>query len=513
MDDKSITYNIQLCRICLNPKKLDLISTSNTSESKDGKSCWETLKYIFREIIWIEDHSTSLVCKTCLKKVYETAEFKKLCLESNRQREQFNNKYKELVNQLIPNDTDTYENEATHVETKPTVQIEEVILPPNEVFIKTEEVDDFDVPTKQDEYSTQGIFMISDLLIPECKDMETNMENNESLGSKGKRKLGNTSSTCGESSAKKINTRKFPNVTTVPRVKLSEILPGHKPRSNEAFPNLKSREVYDKEYQKFESWCKETNVEGISESDLLGYFEMQSKTKKISSLWSIYSMLRMCLNSYKKLDISHYTELQAFLKRLSEGYESKKSEILQVQDINRFIQQSDDRMYLATKVVLIMGYKGACRREELTNMSVDDIDYKTDVILVSVPKTKSNVPRLFSITEKLWIDLIKQYVSLRPSTITHRRFFVTYRNGYCISSPIGINTIGQMPRLIAKFLKLPHPELYTGHCFRRSSVSHLANNGGDLVTIKRHGGWKSSAVSDGYIDASLKRKIEVGQKF
>lgn len=66
-----------------------------------------------------------------------------------------------------------------------------------------------------------------------------------------------------------------------------------------------------------------------------------------------------------------------------------------------------------------------------------------------------------------------------------------------------------MPKVIASFLKLPNPELYTGHCFRRSSVSHLANTGSDLITIKRHGGWKSSAVAEGYIDSSLQRKIEV----
>ena len=59
-----------------------------------------------------------------------------------------------------------------------------------------------------------------------------------------------------------------------------------------------------------------------------------------------------------------------------------------------------------------------------------------------------------------------------------------------------------MPKIIATFLKLPNPELFSGHCFRRSSASHLANTGGDLVTIKRLVGWKSSAVAEGYIEQS-----------
>jgi hypothetical protein len=158
-----------------------------------------------------------------------------------------------------------------------------------------------------------------------------------------------------------------------------------------------------------------------------------------------------------------------------------------------------------------MGYCGACRREELTIMSVNDVDFKSDSILVSIPKTKTNKPRLFAITDNEWIDLIKTYHNLRPKNVTHSRFFLTYRNGYCINSPIGINTFGKMPKVIATFLKLPNPELFTGHCFRRSSASHLANRGGDLITIKRHGGWKSSAVAEGYIEQSLKKKVEVAQ--
>lgn len=156
-----------------------------------------------------------------------------------------------------------------------------------------------------------------------------------------------------------------------------------------------------------------------------------------------------------------------------------------------------------------MGYTGACRRDELTNMSIHDLEFKSDIILVTVPKTKNNIVRVFAITDERWITLIKKYVALRPKNINHSRFFLTYRNGYCISCPIGINTIGKMPKLIADFLKLSNSELYTGHCFRRSSATHLADAGSDLLTIKRHGGWKSSAVAEGYIETSMKSKVAV----
>jgi integrase len=150
-----------------------------------------------------------------------------------------------------------------------------------------------------------------------------------------------------------------------------------------------------------------------------------------------------------------------------------------------------------------MGYDGACRREELVNITIDDIEFKQDLITVSIPRTKNYLPRLFAITDERWIFLTTKYFNLRPQKVTHRRFFLTFRQGKCVNSPIGINTMGKISKEIASFLRLPNPELYTGHCFRRSSATHLANHGGSLLTIKRHGGWKSSTVAESYVDAYL----------
>lgn len=162
-------------------------------------------------------------------------------------------------------------------------------------------------------------------------------------------------------------------------------------------------------------------------------------------------------------------------------------------------------------MALIIGYSGACRREELTNLKCSNMEFKEDKILVSISKTKNYMPRLFAITNKKWIDIIKIYSKLRPAHAEHDRFFINYIRGKCTVQPIGLNKIGNMPKVIAKYLKLPNAELYLGHCFRRTSATHLANHGGDLLTVKRHGGWKSSAVAEGYIDASIQKRIEVSK--
>ncbi|PSN39688.1 hypothetical protein C0J52_22264 [Blattella germanica] len=62
---------------------------------------------------------------------------------------------------------------------------------------------------------------------------------------------------------------------------------------------------------------------------------------------------------------------------------------------------------------------------------------------------------------------------------------------------------------IALYLNLPNSNLYTGHCFRRSSTTLLVDAGGDTTTLKRHGGWKSTTVAEGYIEESIQNKMQI----
>lgn len=90
------------------------------------------------------------------------------------------------------------------------------------------------------------------------------------------------------------------------------------------------------------------------------------------------------------------------------------------------------------------------------------------------------------------------------------RFFVNYQKGHCTRQFIGKNKIAQIPQEIAAFLKLPCPESYTGHCFRRTSATLLADSGATITTLKRHGGWKSDTVAEGYIAESVENKVKTG---
>lgn len=146
-----------------------------------------------------------------------------------------------------------------------------------------------------------------------------------------------------------------------------------------------------------------------------------------------------------------------------------------------------------------------------------DVQDEGEFIKITLPNSKTKITREFAITEGNipginCLDLFREYKDLRPSYTKHDRFFLTYRGGKCTQQPVGVNTVGGIPKKIATALGLSEPAKYTGHCFRRSSASLLADAGADMHTLKRHGGWKSDSVAEGYVETSVENKKIIATK-
>ncbi|XP_050299181.1 uncharacterized protein LOC126738053 isoform X2 [Anthonomus grandis grandis] len=245
----------------------------------------------------------------------------------------------------------------------------------------------------------------------------------------------------------------------------------------------------------------------------MAYFQELSEKYSPNSLWTKYSTLRSTLMVYKNIDISQYHRLISFLKVKSKGYVPKKSKVLEGEQIIKFIKKApDDNIYLVHKFILVMGV-GGLRRDELVTMTIDDIEDRGTVLVIKVPETKTLTSKSFTIIEEDLgaLNLIKKYAALRPAGIKERRFFLTYRKSRYTVQPVGKNTIGSVPTLIAKFLKLDNAEAYTGHCLRRTSSTLLVEAGASFEMLKQHGKWKSSSVAEGYIEESISSKNKVAK--
>lgn len=289
--------------------------------------------------------------------------------------------------------------------------------------------------------------------------------------------------------------------------------------ANAAVVNLlpaKSKKLYEAAYKGFKDWCIEKDVATVTDNVMLVYFSEKAKKYKCSTVWAQYSMVRSCMLIYDNVDISKFPKLISFLKRNSDGYSPKKSKIFNREEVEKFLLEADDDTHLMRKVALIFGISGACRTDELVNITLDNVEDVGSSFIITLPHTKNKTSRTFVIASNEggkvdFLQIIRKYTSLRPGT-NHGRFFVFYKNGKCTSQPVGKNTLGKVPNMIANYLKLPNPELYTGHCMRRSSTTLLADAGADITTIKRHGGWKSTTVAESYIENSVANKTKIANQ-
>lgn len=205
------------------------------------------------------------------------------------------------------------------------------------------------------------------------------------------------------------------------------------------------------------------------------------------------------------------------MKSKSKGYQPKKAKTFEQKEVSKFINEASDDIYLLMKMVVVMGVMGACRCDELVNLKTTEIEDKGSILIVNILKTKNYKSRSFVVTDAEGsgfngLAIYRKYAVLRPKSLGEGRFFLCYRSGKCTLQPVGINTLSKIPKLVASYLNLKDAHLYTGHCFRRTSATLLANASADILTLKRHGGWRSSSIAESYVEESVTNKMEIARK-
>ncbi|KAJ8915318.1 hypothetical protein NQ315_014826 [Exocentrus adspersus] len=270
-----------------------------------------------------------------------------------------------------------------------------------------------------------------------------------------------------------------------------------------------------REYRDFKNWQQKNGLNGVTEDVLLAYMNQLSARFSPNSLWAKWSMLKSCLEIKESVQIRRFQKVIAFLKRKNERYSPRKAKVLSKEQVERFLLDAPDDLWLLAKIVTISGIFGCCRCDELLSLAMNDVEDMGKYVIVTLRQTKNLTTRRFTITDDGCsfqpCTFYRKYVNLRPPRTEHLRFFLTCRHGKCISLNAGHHTIGAVPKQIDKFLGLKEPELYTGR-FRRTGATIVVDAGGDILSLKRAGGWKSSEIAMSYVDDSINNKIEMSKK-
>lgn len=273
-----------------------------------------------------------------------------------------------------------------------------------------------------------------------------------------------------------------------------------------------SRERYEKALKEFQNWMLENGISIIEEKVVLVYLSKKSETVAPTTLWSIFSMIKKCLPA---ANMGNYHEVISYLKKTRKGYRPKKAETFTQSQFHSFVADAPDTKFLLAKVILILGTAGAMRSKEIFELKKCNVVDCGSYIQVAVLETKNDLDRKFVVVNAdgiICADLIRKYMALRPITRTDPRFLVAYQKGKCVNSAVGYSNVRSIPRIVSKFLGIPIPVRYTGHALRRTSATLLADAGADLLQIKKHGGWKSSTVAEGYVDQGHPAKLKAAHK-
>lgn len=108
-----------------------------------------------------------------------------------------------------------------------------------------------------------------------------------------------------------------------------------------------SHRAFETPYEDFMAWRKIKNINSLTEDVMLLYFQDLSLKLEPSTLWREFFMLRSTLIVNNELDIGKYSKLLIFLKQKEE-----KSKMFSWDEVNKFIVEALDDVYLVTKVSL-----------------------------------------------------------------------------------------------------------------------------------------------------------------
>lgn len=112
------------------------------------------------------------------------------------------------------------------------------------------------------------------------------------------------------------------------------------------------------------------------------------------------------------------------------------------------------------------------------------------------------------------VEVFNQYLALaeaRNVNSPHENLFKNVRSNkhkelYLTKQNIGKRTLSEYGQKIAEFLQLENPEAYTGHCFRRTAATLMANNGGNAIGMKQFFRWSSTKTASEYVQNSTRNK-------
>jgi integrase/recombinase XerD len=157
------------------------------------------------------------------------------------------------------------------------------------------------------------------------------------------------------------------------------------------------------------------------------------------------------------------------------------------------------------QAIVLLAHDGALRREEIVQLRVDDIDWRTHTITVRAAISKNKMPGMIVLSHPTWTRL-KEYVEEdRAALVTT---FGAEANGPIFLSdshrnpgqPLSKWTVKDIFDRISNALQLPQ---LTPHKMRHLMLTELKRSGMDLLDVSRYARHRTIASTEIYVHTDL----------
>ena len=208
-------------------------------------------------------------------------------------------------------------------------------------------------------------------------------------------------------------------------------------------------------------------------------------------------------------------KLFAWLKKLMSNHEAKKASVFEAEELARFWRDAPNTpQMLMVKLAMAFGYYGTLRTaSEMTTIRWESIKKTHEGYWVSfqAAKTRKTTTQIADFLLPKLDDqsicpcvILESYRDCLPTDRKLPGVFRTYRvtkggKGTFIHSQLGQNSISKFGIEVATFLELSNPSSYTGHCWRRTSATAMADAGASIEQLKTAGRWRSTTAAEGYL--------------
>jgi len=275
-----------------------------------------------------------------------------------------------------------------------------------------------------------------------------------------------------------------------------------------------TKKAYKRSYETFESIRK---TDPYCEESVLKWLLEQAKTKQPSTLWTETSHVTKYLELERNIVIPR-DKINKFIKTLESTAIKKKAPAFSWDELFAYLKVTpNEPKFFTIKLYVLFAYFGAMRTSETLEITADDVTISKEGLYVKIIRKKTDKAHIgeIKLIPKMNDPLLCAVTifALYRTVTTHipqERLWIKYdiRRGKFVNSPIGKNTLAKNAMLVATALFKPDPSLFTGHSFRVSSATALADAGASVIALKNLGGWKSSTVAESYVRDSKKAKID-----